>query len=240
LRGGDRSAQDSVYTALRKSIINLNLLPGTVISEKEISLRFKVSRTPVRESIIHLSTDGLIQVFPQKETLVSQIDYARVEQEYFLRESLESAVLESLITKSTPPDFTNLYALIEKQTEAANRREYVNFLVYDDAFHRIFFETAGQELSWQVLESMGGHYYRVRLLSTWLNGIHKTIIGEHKNLITALKKKELAKAKAALDMHLHKLPIEIKELQEKYPQYFVMPAEKNRFENVDFGGFPDH
>jgi hypothetical protein len=41
------SVQDQVYTALRKSIINLNLIPGTVVSEKEIALRFQVSRTPL-------------------------------------------------------------------------------------------------------------------------------------------------------------------------------------------------
>jgi DNA-binding GntR family transcriptional regulator len=234
----DRSALDSVYTALRRSIINLNLLPGTVISEKEISLRFKVSRTPVREAFIHLSKEGLIEVFPQRETLVSRIDYIRVEQEFFLRESLEPAVLKPFIAKSLPGDFANLEALVEKQAEAAGSNEYADFLNYDNAFHRIFFETAGQELSWQVLESMGGHYYRVRLLSTWLNGIPKSIIREHKSLLAALKKKNLAKAVEALDIHLHRLPLEIKMLREKYPQYFAPENEKNRFDDVDFGGFP--
>jgi DNA-binding GntR family transcriptional regulator len=77
------SVQDSVYTALRESIMNLNLAPGTVISEKEISCRYEVSRTPVREAFIHLSKEGLIKVIPQKETQVSLIDFARVEQEFF-------------------------------------------------------------------------------------------------------------------------------------------------------------
>jgi DNA-binding GntR family transcriptional regulator len=234
----DRSAQDSVYSALRKSIVNLNLLPGTVISEKEISLRFNVSRTPVREAFIHLSREGLIEVFPQKETLVSHINYARVEQEFFLRENLEPAVLGPFIEKSSPADFISLKTLVEKQIEAANSKEYVNFLAYDNAFHRIFFETAGQELGWQVLESQGGHYHRVRLLSNWLNGIPKSIISEHKNLLAALKKKDLAKAEEALDIHLHKLPLEVKMLTEKYPQFFAAETKKNRFENVDFGGFP--
>ena len=85
-----RSVQDSVYTALRTSIINLNLAPGTAISEKEISRRFGVSRTPVREAFIRLSKEGLVRVIPQKETQVSLVDFRRVEQEFFLRESLET------------------------------------------------------------------------------------------------------------------------------------------------------
>ena len=64
---------------------------------------------------------------------------------------------------------------------------------FDFQFHRVLFETAGQYLGWQVLESMGGHYYRVRLLSTWLNGIPKNIISEHKALLGALKKKTASK-----------------------------------------------
>ena len=140
VQGEDRSVQDSVYTALRKSIINLNLLPGTAISEKEISLRYHVSRTPVREAFIHLSKEGLVEVIPQKETLVSLIDYARVEQELFLREHLEKAVLEHFVSKSGPEDFAKLEAFIEKQTQAFNNNDYVNFIMYDNDFHRVFFD----------------------------------------------------------------------------------------------------
>ncbi|GHV95830.1 GntR family transcriptional regulator [Spirochaetia bacterium] len=236
-KGEDRSVQDSVYTALRKSIINLNLLPGTAISEKEISLRYKVSRTPVREAFIHLSGEGLIEVIPQKETLVSHINLTRVEQEFFLRENLETAVLSPFIEKSGPAEFAQLGAFIEKQAQAFDHNDYIDFLTCDNGFHRIFFETAGQELSWQVLESMGGHYYRVRMLSTWINGIAKNIISQHKSLLTALKKKDLVKARAMLDVHLHQLPDEMKILHEKYPQYFATPGQKNTFD-VDFGGFP--
>ncbi|MDR2553512.1 MAG: GntR family transcriptional regulator [Treponema sp.] len=229
--------QDSVYTALRKSIINLNLLPGTAISEKEISLRYNVSRTPVREAFIHLSKEGLVEVIPQKETLVSHIDNARVEQEFFLREKLEGAILEPFTGKSGPEDFARMETMIEKQIQAFNGDDYVDFVMHDNGFHRILFETAGQPLSWQVLESMGGHYYRVRLLSTWLNGIPKNIISEHKALLGALKKKDGAKAQSLLNTHLHQLPTELRMLEEKYPQFFAAPEKENLFD-VDFGGFP--
>jgi DNA-binding GntR family transcriptional regulator len=236
-KGEDRSVHDSVYSALRKSIINLNLAPGTAISEKEISLRYQVSRTPVREAFIHLSKEGLVEVIPQKETLVSRIDYARVDQELFLREHLEKAVLESFIAKSSLEDFAELEGFIEKQTLAFDGNDYVNFMIFDNSFHRVLFESTGQELSAQVLDSMCGHYYRVRLLSTWINGIPKSIISQHKQLLTAFKKKDFSKAKTLLDDHLHQLPAEIKILQEKYPQFFAPPHRENHFD-FDFGGFP--
>jgi DNA-binding GntR family transcriptional regulator len=232
-----RSVQDSVYIALRDSIINLNLAPGTAISEKEISLRFEVSRTPVREAFIHLSKEGLVRVIPQKETLVSLIDFSRVEQEFFLRESLEIAVLESFIKNSLPAHFEELERFIEKQSAAFTADEYVNFVNYDDSFHRIFFDVTGQALSWEVLESMSGHYHRARLLTIRLNGIAKDIIDQHKSLLAALRKKDPAQARAVLHMHLHKLDTEEKILRGEFPSYFTSERERDIFD-VDFGGLP--
>jgi DNA-binding GntR family transcriptional regulator len=231
------SVQDSVYFALRNSIINLNLAPGTAISEKEISLRFEVSRTPVREAFIRLSQDGLVRVIPQKETLVSLIDFTRVKQEFFLREILETAIFEPFIKNSQPSHFRELEQLLGKQSAAFENNEYVNFVDYDDSFHRIFFEVAGQKLSWNILESVSGHFHRVRLLSIRLKGITKDIIGQHKNIVTALQKKDLVNARAFFRKHLHKLDTEEKMLLREFPDYFASGQEKNVFD-VDFGGLP--
>jgi DNA-binding GntR family transcriptional regulator len=230
------NVQDSVYASLRNSIVNLNLLPGTAISEKEISLRFKLSRTPIREAFLHLSKEGLVKVIPQKETQVSRIDFNRVRQELFLRETLEAGVLGLFIENAKAAHFTELEELMELQTEAYNSKKYVQFLQYDNSFHRIFFETAGQELAWEVQENMGGHYHRVRLLSTWLNGIAKSIVSQHKSLFRALKKKDLPQARTLLESHLHKLDVEEDLLIKAFPDYFNNSVEEKNLFNVDFGG----
>ncbi|MDR2759058.1 MAG: GntR family transcriptional regulator [Spirochaetaceae bacterium] len=236
-RQASGNVQDSVYTALRKSIINLNLAPGTAISEKEISLRYKVSRTPVREAFIHLSKEGLVKVIPQRETLVSLIDFDRVEQELFLRESLEMAVLKPFINRCRPNYISDLEEIVETQAAAFERNEFINFINFDDRFHRVFFEVAGHQLGWEVLESMCGHYHRVRLLTVWLNGIARNIVGQHKEILEAIKKQDLHGVRLKLNQHLHKLHTEEKLLREKFPDYFASPQGTNNFE-VDFGGLP--
>lgn len=227
--------QDAVYNSLRKGIMNLNLAPGTVISEKEISLRYEVSRTPVREAFIQLSQEGLVKVIPQKETLVSLIDLARVEQESFLRENLESGVLGPFIKNSTPQHFVELERLLEMQSDAYNRNEHINFVMYDDLFHRTFFEAAGQMLSWEVLESMSGHYHRVRLLTIRLKGIAHDVVDHHRIILRALLEKDLNEAKARFRMHVHKLDTEEEILRREFPGYFASVNKRNVFE-TDFGG----
>jgi DNA-binding GntR family transcriptional regulator len=231
-----QSVQDAVYSALRQSIMNLNLTPGAEISETEIAQKFNVSRTPVREAFIHLANEGLIQVIPQKKTQVSLIDFSRVEQEFFLRASLEMAVLELFLKKKGPKYFDDMEELIEKQTADIKANDYISLLNHDDGFHRTFYEVAGQMLSWNTLTSMNGHYFRVRLLTTWFSGIASDVITQHKNILTALKTGDLHKARHLLAQHIRKLTVEEKLLKEEFPNFFSNDAQKNTF-TVDFGGF---
>ena len=231
------SVQDVVYSALRSSIINLNLAPGTVISEADVSQKYQVSRTPVREAFIHLSKEGLVEVIPQKETRISLIDLARVEQEFFLRESLEAAVLKPFILNGEARHLAEMEDLITLQSTALKRKSYIDFINCDDRFHEILFEGADQHLSWDVLSSMSGHYHRVRMLTVRLAGIGDERVSEHRKIFSALKQRDHEKAKKMLYTHLHNLNTEEKVLMKKFPAYFASRKTINRFD-VDFGGLP--
>jgi DNA-binding GntR family transcriptional regulator len=231
-----QSVQDAVYAALRQNIMNLNLSPGAEISEKEIALKFDVSRTPVREAFIHLANEGLIQVFPQKKTVVALIDFSLVEQEFFIRENLELAVLELFIKKAQPQHFRELEQLIEYQSADFEHSDYLALLDHDDEFHRTFYEVAGQPLSWDVLSHTNGQYHRVRLLTIWFSGIAGDVVNQHRNILQALKNKDLSEAQQLLRGHVRKLSVEEKILRDEFPDFFVSDEKKNRFD-ADFGGF---
>ncbi len=229
------STQDSVYNALKKSILTLNLLPGTSISENEISKKYDVSRTPVREAFIQLSKESLLQIIPQKETKVSLIDLNRVEQEYFLRKQLETPVLDLFIKKADKFTFLKMEQYIEMQQKLLDSKDFIQFMNYDDLFHKTIFEAAGQNLSWEILETFSGHYHRIRLLSTWQKGIASNIVEQHTTLLNELKNNRVQESQNILKQHLIKLDKEKQTLLAQFPQYFETSSEKNNFE-VDFGG----
>jgi DNA-binding GntR family transcriptional regulator len=216
------------------SIMSLNLAPGTAISEKEISLRYGVSRTPVREAFIRLSNEGLLKVFPQRETLVTRMDFKRTGQEFFLRKALEMAALGPFIRNCRSEHFTLLDEMIGGQTASASSGEYLKFIEFDDAMHRTIFEAAGEGLCWEAITSMCCHYPRVRLLSIWLGGIAGAIVNEHRFLVGALKRRDSAAAREALGIHLDQLSFEEKTLREEFPGYFAPESEDSP--SVDFGG----
>lgn len=225
--------QDAIYVNLRKNIVNLRLEPGKGISEKDIALRYRVSRTPVREAFIRLEKEGLVRVIPQRETSVSLIDWSRVIQEFFVRESLETAVLAPFADHSGAADFALMEQIIESQNAAFTAGDYVEFVDYDDQFHHAFFEAARQDLSWDVLQNMSGHYHRVRLLSIRLNGIAAGIVGQHRKILEALKKQDIPLARELLQAHLHKLDAEEELLKGNFPAYFVSQTDEDPF-NINF------
>ncbi|EFA0696212.1 DNA-binding transcriptional regulator rspR, partial [Escherichia coli] len=81
-----------IYRILRRDIVHCLIAPGTPLSEKEVSVRFNVSRQPVREAFIKLAENGLIQIRPQRGSYVNKISMAQVRNGSFIRQAIECAV----------------------------------------------------------------------------------------------------------------------------------------------------
>lgn len=218
--------QERAYYTLRKNILDLVLEPGTAMTIQEIADEMGVSRTPVREALIRLQKDALVSFLPQRETVITRIDLQRVQQERFMRENLETAVVELFMEKHSQESMLALNALIEQQKLAIEAADYAKLLQYDDEFHKVFYENAGQQLSWEMLEQLNTHYRRVRLLNIRSGNAESTVF-EHQELLHAVRGTDCANAKKLLREHLHKLDSEIETLHNTYPDYFE-PEKKHR------------
>ena len=214
------TAQSAVYHALKKNIMSLQLKPGTAMSTQEIASKLNVSRTPVREAFIRLQRDGLVDIFPQKETLVSKIDFSKVAQERFIRESLECANVDLLIGKFTKHDLSIMELNIEKQLVAMRNKEHSLHIELDNEFHSYMFKITNQELSWQIIENTSNHYARIRLLSVNDENImHETIL-HHQKILSAIYDEDAEHAKMYIKTHLHQLEGQLQQILNTYPSYF--------------------
>lgn len=228
------SVQSAVYNALRNSILTLQLKPGTVMSTQEIAQKLDVSRTPVREAFIRLQMDGLVNIHPQKETMVSRIDFTKVEQERFVRESLECANIDLFAELCTDKDIDELELNIEQQQGTLRACDYIALLKLDNAFHKYMFKVTGQQLSWETIENTSNHYARIRMLTVWGKDIMSDIIAQHKKILGLLKEENAGQAKLLMKAHLHRLEEQLQPLIIKYPNYFEkesIPATE-RFEAI--------
>ena len=159
-----KSIQTLVYEELKRNIMSMKLEPGQTMSTQEIATKLNVSRTPVREAFLRLQSEGLVEMIPQRETMVSKISLKRVEQEKFIRECLEMGVIRKFMDKSGCEVEENMAELIQLQKKCGEEKDFVGFLEADDQFHRVLFDATGQEMAWETIASRNGHYNRLRIL----------------------------------------------------------------------------
>lgn len=218
---------DVVYYSLLKNIFNLNLKPGEPLNVKSISEQLDVSRTPVRDALIKLAKEGLVDVFPQKGTSVSRIDIHRVEEELFLRQSLEVRAVTLFMKEHESSHIDALTKYISMQKECLTNNDYITCLHYDDAFHHVFFAAINKNLCWDTIQSMSGHYRRVRLMSIWDHDVFSGIIEQHQEMLKNIISGNVSAVQELYLEHSSALITQIDRLLEKYPDYFKKEKEDN-------------
>ena len=117
-----RNTRFQVISELRSRIISLELPPGTSISENELATTLGVSRTPIREALLILAEEQLVEVFPRVGTFVTPVDVRLVKNSQFLREALE---LSSLDTLDLPLSEVDVERIEDNQIGRASCRERV-------------------------------------------------------------------------------------------------------------------
>jgi len=217
--------KESLYDTLRYDIVNLKYKPGEALDINAIAENLSVSRSPVRDALLRLSLDKLVDIFPQKGTRVSLLNKDILRQERFMRINLELAVLEKcmeqLSNKTEREIFTTkMKGLVLSQHASLLAGDYVSFLKYDDDMHHLLYEEANCQWVWETLLSRTGNDNRIRVLSYKKIEIPEIVENEHTELVEAIKQGNLDKAREIDYRHLTRLYEEIGLLEKDFPEYF--------------------
>lgn len=213
------SLNDVTYDAIRKDIMNMILEPGMNVSVQKLSERYGVSRTPVREAIVRLQQSGLVEIYPQRKTVVSKIDLDRVCEELFIRTSLESAVVDKFMRRCSDLVGDTMQELINKQKKYMDKEHFEEFYSKDNRFHQLIFETAGQALAWETIENVTSHYNRIRILHGKINGVD-FIIDEDERMLVAVREHDSESMRKAVTEYSNNFLEQVKSMSKQYPHFF--------------------
>src|SRR5437879_549780 len=153
----DRQAAPQVFERLRGMIIALDLPPGSPLSRAALAEQFGVSSTPIRDALMRLEEEGLVEVFPQYATVVSRIDVHRAQQAHFLRQALELEIVRVLALKPDEALVAELNATIARQQQFAKAGAFEKFMAADNEFHAQLYEAADKQDIWTLVRSRSGH-----------------------------------------------------------------------------------
>lgn len=204
---------------IKENIIDLDLAPGSQISESEICTQMGLSRTPVREALLELSRVRIVQIVPQKKSTVALIDYALVEEARFMRSVLERAVVELDCELAAPEGLRRLEENMKLQRFYLEDHNYQMLMELDDQFHAILFSIAQKSQIYEMTRNMLVHFDRVRRMA--LDSVKDIkIVEDHAQILKAIRNRDGSQAKQLMQMHLSRYKYDAKEILKEYPQYF--------------------
>lgn len=209
-----------IYRVLRKDIVECNIPPGKLLSEKEISVRFDVSRQPVREAFIKLAEAGLVQIMPQRGTFVMKISEQRVADARFIRQALECAIVRRAAEMVTEEQLLTLEHNLRRQELAAQNEQVREFLSLDDSFHQLLTHIANCPLAWETIESIKATMDRVRFLSLSQVSPPPSLIQQHYLIFSALKARDPDAAEKAIREHLQEMIYSITPIAQQNSDWF--------------------
>jgi DNA-binding GntR family transcriptional regulator len=216
-----RSAREATFRALRRRIVSNALAPATPLSENELAKEFGVSRTPVRESLILLREEGLVEVVPQVGTFVSQVNLGRVEEAQFLREAIECTALAGLQDDyASDPVLARLRSNLVQQREAQVAGDSERFFSLDEDFHRSLLELSGRQGAWSSVDAAKAHLDRARRLSLMGTRAIEDLVDQHASVIEAIEQGDVQLAVEALRTHLRTVFADIDRIRNESPDLF--------------------
>lgn len=207
-----------LYRILRERIIRSDLPPGSRMSEAEIARAYDISRQPAREVLIKLSEEGLVEIRPQRGTLVTKISISAVMDSRFVREAIEADIVKVVAEKADAALETELRRQIERQMELPDRQPD-KFLELDELFHRTLAEAAGKTYAWKVVEEVKAHMDRVRYLST-REFPTKRLVKQHIAIVDAIVARDPQAASEAMRTHLRAIMQDLPAIAAAHPELF--------------------
>ncbi len=210
-----------VYRDLLEAIISMRLVPGTPILEREITQRYGISRTPVREAVLRLARDRLVDVVPKSGTFVARIPFSDLREAIVAREALETVTVRAATEKASESQIMELRAIVQRQRETAEAGQEEAFHRADDAFHAAIAAAGRLPGIWDMIQQIKMQVERYRRLTLPQPGRMMLVVGEHTEVLDAIARRDADAAVARMTLHLNKLKLDTTVFRDLWPDYFI-------------------
>jgi DNA-binding GntR family transcriptional regulator len=198
----NRPLSEDVAERLREQIFSHELAPGSWLDEQSLALAFGISRTPMREAIKVLATEGLVTTKMNKGAYVTQVDQDDLEQIFAVLSLLEGQAAKETATKATETQLTQLDDLHHRLEKAAADRDLEQFFDINVRFHEMIQEIAGNPWMNGVIDDLRKVLKLHRRDSLSRSGRLLSSLVEHREILQAILKKDPIAAEEAMRQHL--------------------------------------
>lgn len=188
--------KEQIYEYITDAIMNGELEPNHFINESELSKKIGISRTPVREALIRLSCEGVLESSPRKGFMLRSMDIKEAEDLYHVIGKLDAMAAEAAMSNMKDSDFHRMEELIKKMDETIETKDYTGYLKSQDSFHDVYIIHSGNAALFRVIESLKKEFLTRGITNDtgkyqidYLRGINE----EHKEILKLFKEGNISK-----------------------------------------------
>ena len=199
----NRPIKEVVYESLRKTLIENNIPIGERFIEKEYSDRLNISRTPVRESLKLLESEGLIKYIPRTGVVVNKITKEDVIEIYKIRTSLEILVANEAMKHINQNDVDRIYKLLD-ETSIANKENNIEEVIrLFGLYNTEFYKLSQMNILPNLISNLNNYLRRFRKISIEDKSRREDAINEHRKIIKSIINKDRDLAEVIIKKHLY-------------------------------------
>src|SRR6185312_13390 len=194
------SFADRAYYAIRELIVTLELPPGAVVREPELTERLGIGRTPVREALRRLAQERLVEVFPRRGMFVTKVDVRDLARLCEVRIALEPEAARLAAERATQADLAELRGLLA-ELDGRRKRDPRALIDLDERIHRAIYHASHNPYLAETLEQYYTHALRI-----WMVALARTDIGAavggHHAVLEAVVRGDGARAARLMREHV--------------------------------------
>ncbi|HXE39030.1 MAG TPA: GntR family transcriptional regulator [Azonexus sp.] len=191
-----------VAERLRQRIFNHELTPGTWIDEQKLAEQYGISRTPLREALKVLASEGVVELKPRRGCYVTEISRQDMDDIFPLMAMLEGRCALEAVRRAKPADLRALKAIHERLEVAAKDGRIDAFFEANQEFHRLIQELANNRWLLSVIQDLRKVLKLSRLHSLSLEGRLQQSLEEHRAIMAAFEANDAEQAEKHMQDHL--------------------------------------
>lgn len=197
-----RPLTEKATEAIRRMIVRGDFLLGEALSEITLANRLGVSKTPVREALLQLKLEGLVEIMPRRGSFVFQMNVAQVTQLSHMRRILEDAGLVTAMADNWKRLGEDLAQISAKMGDAIKADDAERYVAFDEQFHHAIVNRARNEY---LADAYSHISFRIQALRNRLSrdpSINLRSLGEHGELAVLVAARDVDAARVLLNRHI--------------------------------------
>lgn len=177
-----------VYDSLKALILDLELKPGTLLDETQVSRQFNVSRSPVREALIRLSAEGLVQTLRNRTSIVAQFDVGALPAYFDAMQLLYRVSSRLAAANATPAHIERLWQIVHDHEDALHRVDMKSMVRFNHDFHTAIAAMSGNPFFTSWMRGLLDQGQRLLRLYAHNLGDHvpDTVLKPHRDMVEAI------------------------------------------------------